>query len=211
MLSLTLYNFSKSYSGNLILSIPDLELTTGIYWFKGENGSGKTTFFKAIAGLHPCQGTVRFHDGVDLRSNPVTYRSHVNYAEAEPNYPGFVTARDLMHFAGAARQVPADKQQQLLDTFGIDTYAHTPCETYSSGMLKKVSLALAFLGTPRVIILDEPLITLDEHARSILTGLIRHHLTTQQGIVLMSSHQALDADLPVNATFHIRNKSLQPQ
>jgi len=209
---LTLKNFSKSYSGNLILSIPDLELTTGIYWFKGENGSGKTTFFKSIAGLHPCQGIVQFHDGIDLHNNPVVYRSHVNYAEAEPNYPGFLTARDLMHFAGTARKVPATKQQELLETFGIDTYAHTPCETYSSGMLKKVSLALAFLGIPRIIILDEPLITLDEKARNILMSLIRHHLTTQRGVVLMSSHQALDAaDLTINATFHIRNKSLQLQ
>jgi ABC-2 type transport system ATP-binding protein len=209
---LTLKDFSKSYSGNLILSIPHLELTTGIYWFKGENGSGKTTFFKSIAGMHPCNGTIQFHDGIDLHQHPVSYRSQVTYAEAEPNYPGFLTARDLMHFAGNARKVPTARQQELLETFGIDAYAHTPCETYSSGMLKKVSLALAFLGTPRVIILDEPLITLDENARKILVDLIRHHLTTHQGIVLMSSHQSLDAaDLTINATFHIRHKSLDRQ
>lgn len=205
----TLKNFSKSYSGHLIIHIDELVLEPGVYWLKGENGSGKTTLFKSLAGLHPCSGEVRFADEITLHNSPVEYRRYVNYAEAEPLYPGFLTARDLFHFVGKAkRALPA--QHQLIDRLGIKSYYENPCETYSSGMLKKLSLALAFLGAPRLIILDEPLITLDERARKTLFELIHEFTAGNKSIVLISSHQSIDESLlPVNQTFTINNKTLQ--
>ncbi len=53
---LKVINFSKSFSGELIISVPMLELQLGTYWIKGENGAGKTTFFKSLSGLIPCDG-----------------------------------------------------------------------------------------------------------------------------------------------------------
>jgi ABC-2 type transport system ATP-binding protein len=205
---LSLSNFRKYYGDHLALSIDALQFQSGAYWVKGENGAGKTTFFKSLAGLLPCQGTVQFDDGTSLHAHPVAYRRRVHYAEAEPLYPGFLTGKDLLRFVGKARQATAGQEQELVDAFAIGGYYETPCETYSSGMMKKLSLALAFLGLPAVILLDEPLITLDERARNMLFGRIR--AAAALGVTfLISSHQPWEpALLPVQGVCQVANQTV---
>lgn len=205
---LTLKNFSKSYSGQLIVEAGDLCFGPGVHWLKGENGSGKTTFFKSVAGLHPCSGKISFDNGIDLHKNPIAYRRQVNYAEAEPAYPSFLTGRDLIHFIGKAKG-DASVQKSLAERFGILSYVENSSGTYSSGMLKKLSIVLAFLGTPRLIILDEPLITLDEGARQTLYSTISDFTADGKTMVLMSSHQEIsESTLDIKRKWIIRNKTL---
>jgi ABC-2 type transport system ATP-binding protein len=206
---LRIRNFSKSYSGNLIIAVPSQDFTKGIYWIKGENGSGKTTFFKSLGGLIPCEGDIEFQDGVSLRNAPVQYRRRVSYGEAEPLYPPYLTSKDLITFIGKARMSSSDQQQNIINKFGIDAYYEKPCGTYSTGMLKKLSLAIAFLGTPELIILDEPLITLDQQARETLLMFVNEYVRVYSSIVLISSHQLLDdMALEIKASFSIVKNTL---
>jgi ABC-2 type transport system ATP-binding protein len=204
-------NFSKSYNDQLVISIPELKLEPGTYWIRGENGSGKSTLFRSLAGLQPYQGTIELSGTVDLREQPLEFRRRVNFSEAEPLFPGFITSKDLIEFVGTARGADVNQQRSITSRLGIDTFIDKRCETYSSGMLKKLSLALAFLGRPNVIILDEPLITLDEQARNTLLGMIAEVDKKGDVITLLSSHQSLDLpDLRIRKSFDIRNKSLVP-
>jgi ABC-2 type transport system ATP-binding protein len=202
-------NFSKSYNDQLVISIPELTLNPGIYWIRGENGSGKSTLFKSLAGLLSYEGSIVLSGNVDLRQQPIEFRRRVNFSEAEPLFPGFLTSKDLIRFVGSARSASIAQQHKIASGFGIDTFIDKRCETYSSGMLKKLSLALAFLGDPKVLILDEPLITLDEEARKMLLSMIADLNKDGDVVTLLSSHQALDMrDLHITRRFRIVNKSL---
>lgn len=206
---LSIRDFSKSYSGTQIISIKSLHLTTGVYWIQGENGSGKTSFFKSLAGLHPCTGTIQFEDGINLHKNPIDFRRRVNYSEAEPLYPGFLTAKDLIRFIGKAKGADRKQQDFFTELFGVNNFFEKPCETFSSGMLKKLSLVLVFLGWPKLIILDEPLITLDEHARTILFQAVENYLKQYRVTLLVSSHQVLESvTLPLAGTYRIQHKTI---
>ena len=203
---LSIKNFEKRYNDTLIVKIDNLELPAGIYWIKGENGSGKSTFFKSVAGLVPFRGTIVFND-FNCTTQPVAFRSRINFAEAEPLYPGFLTAKDLIRFIGKTKGASEENMLTITQHFGVDAFYNKACETFSSGMLKKLSLTLAFLGNPKLIILDEPLITLDEQTRKKLVALIKNY--SEKGVTfLISSHQLIEDNLELAATFEIKQNTI---
>jgi ABC-2 type transport system ATP-binding protein len=85
MIQLT--DLKKKFGNQPVLDIPSFSLDKGIYWIRGLNGSGKTTFLKILSGIVPFQGDVSL-DGTSLRKKPVAYRRLISFAEAEPLYPG---------------------------------------------------------------------------------------------------------------------------
>ncbi len=206
---LQLRGFRKSYQSHLVLSVEALDIPSGINWLKGENGAGKTSLFKSLAGILPFDGEVTL-DSVSLKKDPIAFRRIVNYSEAEPLYPEFLTAKDLVRFVGNAKGSATDEQDFYCARLGVNTYFNKPCGTFSSGMLKKLSLAIAFLGNPRLIILDEPLVTLDEASRESLMKLIMDKLADPRVTFLLSSHQSMDTSvLPVKNIYTIKNKSIE--
>jgi ABC-2 type transport system ATP-binding protein len=207
---LTLHQIQKKYYETLILNIPELELSSGIYWVQGGNGAGKTTCLKVIAGLIPFDGDVIIQATISSKKQPVRYRQLVNYAEAEPLYPGFLTGRDLLRLHTSARGKGHEDITALAAMLGIPAFLNNPVSSYSSGMLKKLSLLLAFTGTPSLVLLDEPLITLDDAAIPVLYEWIRR-FHTQHGVAFfITSHQPIgEGALPVTATLAIRNRNIE--
>jgi ABC-2 type transport system ATP-binding protein len=202
-----LSEFHKEYNGRQILNIPHARFDDGVHWIKGGNGTGKSTLFKSIAGLIPFHGSIAV-DNINMEKQPVLYRSLINFSEAEPSYPSFVTPKDMIRFCGSIKGSSRRHQDELVSTWAMDSFFSKPCGTFSSGMLKKVSLVLAFLGKPRVIILDEPLITLDADARNILFELLKVVLG-KGTIILISSHQPVEhTQLPVSQVWQIENQLL---
>jgi ABC-2 type transport system ATP-binding protein len=195
-------NYKKYFGSQLIADIPLLELEHHIYWLQGDNGSGKTTLIKSIAGLIPFDGTISVA-GADIRKQRMAYRNIVNYAEAEPAYPGFLTGMDLIRFYAKAKNAADNQAAALISSFGIGSYADNKIATYSSGMTKKLSLVLAFIGNPKLMLLDEPLITLDVQSVSNLQRIIGDCYRTGVTFII-TSHQelinGLAARLPKGAT-----------
>ena len=207
---ITVEGLIKEYAGHKVIEVPNLNLDAGIHWFKGKNGSGKTTFFKILSGILPFEGEVTLA-GLDIRKEPVAYRFAINYGEAEPNYPEFLTANDLIGFVAKTKKADKNQVEALVEKLGITPFLYQTTGTYSSGMLKKLSLALAFLGTPKVIILDEPLITIDDQTVEVVYEMVRT-LHAEGTTFLLSSHQDFRFQaLPITGMYLVENKTITKQ
>jgi ABC-2 type transport system ATP-binding protein len=208
---LNVQNFSKSYNNHTIIAVESLVIPEGIHWFKGINGSGKSTFFRSVAGIIPFDGTISWND-LDIRKNDVAYRIQVNMSEAEPLYPDYLSGYDLVKFIAEAKKADDQQLNHLATVLGVDVYWKTPMGTYSSGMLKKISLLTAFLGNPKLIMLDEPLITIDVRSVQIVYELVKEY-SEQRGVsFLLSSHQDFIFEkLHIGNTYLVQNQTITQQ
>jgi ABC-2 type transport system ATP-binding protein len=202
---LTINNFRKAYNDTPILTIPSLTLEPGTHWFRGINGSGKSTLMRTVAGMLPFDGEIWLNDQYEINRQPVPYRMRVNYAEAEPLYPDFLTARDIIRFVGKAKQATDQQITGLAERLGVDQYWNQTTGTYSSGMLKKVALLMAFLGQPDLILLDEPLTTIDDRAAQILFDLIKAHQAKGVSFGLASHQDVGLTELRIDRVFLVEN------
>jgi ABC-2 type transport system ATP-binding protein len=186
----------KEYGERVILSIPGLTLTEGIYWLTGTNGSGKTTLLKIVSGLIPFSGEIIL-EGVNLRANPVDYRRFMSSAEAEPVFPTYLTGRELIRFHHEIRRGSRTQTDQLVERLGFGQFLSTPVGTYSSGMIKRLSLLLAFIGHTKLILLDEPLATLDAEAAILLPLLMMEYRKAYGTSFIFSSHSSFHDENPI--------------
>jgi ABC-2 type transport system ATP-binding protein len=201
-------NVYKTYDQEPVLEISNLTLERNIYWLQGINGSGKTTFLSMLAGLIPFKGDILL-DGINLRQNPLSYRRLVNFAEAEPLYPDFLTGIELVKFYQDIRNAASVQTDLLVNLFNMHRFLSMPIGSYSSGMIKKLSLLLAFIGKPSLILLDEPLATLDEGSIHILPELISAYNKEFKTCFIFSSHQPFKSYSLVINKILINDQSLQ--
>ena len=133
----------------------------------------------------------------------------VNYSEAEPLYPDFLNGRELIKFYVATKKGNIHECMRHAEQLQLQHALQKQTGAYSSGMLKKLSLILAFAGNPKWILLDEPLITLDTDAVQVVLQLIEQ--AYQQGIsFLLTSHQDVafpHHNLPLQ-TLYIKDKTI---
>lgn len=190
-MKLTLRQIHKKYGAHTVLRFESWEIEQGIHWLKGGNGVGKTTLFRIICGLTDSIGDVVLNN-VSLKKHPQQFRSKISYAEAEPAYPTFITAAELLAFYKDIRNASQDEIDFLIDLFEMRPFLKQKIGGYSSGMLKKLSLICAFIGEVELYILDEPLITIDASSAEKLYRLISEKAKEGKSF-LLSSHQEIDS------------------
>lgn len=153
----------KSYAGRRVVDGLDLRLETGtVLALLGPNGAGKTTTVEICEGFRAADaGTVRVL-GQPPRAASLRPRVGV-MPQAGGVYPGLRAAEVLRLFASyAARPLDPDT---LLERLGLVDVARTACRRLSGGQQQRLSLALAIVGRPELVFLDEPTAGLDPQAR----------------------------------------------
>jgi ABC-2 type transport system ATP-binding protein len=184
---LTIRQFKKSYVTGFELKIESLRLESGIHMIRGENGSGKSTLMRAIAGIHDFEGEICF-ENLNVKKHPVPYRKMIGFSDADPKFPEFLSLDELIEFVKGTRKVEGVDITFLKRVLLVGDYSRNPIASYSSGMVKKTGLLLAFLGNPKLVILDEPFTTIDLQSQHNLVDLIKSK-EKEGASFLLTSHQ----------------------
>ncbi len=201
-------SFIKTYKGYTVLDVPELHIPAGVSWFQGINGSGKSTFFKSISGIIPFEGEVFLDQSLSLKKSPLEFRRQINYSFAEPRYPEFVSGKEILDYYRSVYEWPQERLEELIDLFGVRSFYGSRIGTYSSGMLKKISLISVFAGTPRILALDEPFTTIDTATQEILLERLRECLAQGQSIFIASHHDWPQYLLATDHHFKVENRGI---
>lgn len=162
-----------------------------IYGLLGPNGAGKTTTLRMLSTLIKPDGGDAFVLGHSIVREPQKVRDCIGFMTSELKLEGFFTPDYLFDFFGAMhgveKAVLAERKQMLFRRFGIDEYAHVRVKDLSTGMLQKVSLVVAIVHDPEVVIFDEPTNGLDVITAKVVTDFLLE-LKAMGKSVLLSTH-----------------------
>jgi ABC-2 type transport system ATP-binding protein len=169
------------------LSIPG----GSFYGLVGPNGAGKTTLLSMAVGvIRPDSGS-SIVDGFDVWGNPIPAKTALGVLPESDFLPRRLTGAELLESVGLLRGLPgpvvAERSAELLGVLDLADAATTVIADYSTGMTKKIALAVALLHGPKVLVLDEPLESVDPVSASTIRSIL-HGFTETGGTVLFSSH-----------------------
>ena len=172
----------------------DLEVKRGdVFGLIGPNGSGKSTTIKMILGLiRPTKGSVRLF-GLDPRAKAA--RARLGYLPELSRLHPFLTASEtVMYYAGLSGMKGADakrRTRELLEELNLSHVADRTVGGFSKGMARRVAIAAALVGSPELLVLDEPASGLDPIGTREVKELVGR-LAAGGMTVLLTSHQLFD-------------------
>jgi len=165
-----------------------------LFGFLGLNGAGKTTTIRMLTTLLPPSGGTALLWGHDVAREPLDVRRLVGLVSDETSESQSAwTAREYLGYFARIRRLaaPTDVVEHLLDRVGLDVrFRGKLIGAYSTGMKRRVEIARALMGGPKVLFLDEPTRGLDLPAKRDMWKLLRDLAATEQVTTFLSSHDA---------------------
>lgn len=198
-MKIVLKNITKKYKNKEVLSHLNFEFDNKIYAFIGHNGSGKSTLMRIITGLiEPTQGEVIFYQNdkiIDYKKVKFGYLSQEFNAFKE-----FTVYEQLEYFAimkKINKKVYSNEIKKVLVEVNLWENKDVKCKNLSGGMIRRLGIAQTLLGSPDVIILDEPVVGLD----------------TDERMRFMEIIKSIQLDIPIIFSTHIIDdiSSLSPE
>jgi ABC-2 type transport system ATP-binding protein len=212
---LTLRGLSKRWRKDLPLVLDDLDLTLApgtTTWVGGRNGVGKTTMLRVAAGLiDPDSGRAAVW-GVSATENRVRYQQLVSFLPAgDRGLYARLTVRRQLEFWARIAMVPRERFRETIDaaieTFELDELAERRVDRMSMGQRQRLRIAMTFLPRPEVVLLDEPLTSLDTEAGVLLQAAVAE-VIARDGAVLWCSPSGEHLDLTFDARWTIEHGRL---
>lgn len=190
--SVTISIISKRFGDKQALKSVDLKLTPGdIYALIGPNGSGKTTLIKIMVGLlGPDLGSINLF-GNDIVKHPEEAKRTFGYVSDLPLGYEYLSGLELLYLSaslkGISKKEGVKQIKDLKNLFPIADFIDQPMAHYSRGNLQKVAFLAALIGSPKLLVIDEPIIGLDPDSINIF-GKKLSEFGKQGGTVFFATH-----------------------
>ena len=195
-MELKIENLTKKYGEKTALQSFSYTFSSGIYGILGANGAGKSTLMNLITdNVKRTEGKILW-EGTDILELGKKFRSLVGYMPQQQGmYPEY-SAVGFLRYIASVKEIPrkAANEQigQLLEVVNLKDAAHKKLGGFSGGMKQRVLLAQALLGSPMVLILDEPTAGLDPKERLRLRNYIND--LSENRIVFLTTHIVSDIE-----------------
>jgi ABC-2 type transport system ATP-binding protein len=197
MAELEVRDVSKRFGRTPVLDRVSLRIGPGVTGMLGPNGAGKTTLLRILATvLAPDTGSVRHGDRTATGSRSLhDIRADLGYAPQEPGfYPNF-TVFDFVDYVAVLKEMDDrrarhDEVRRVISLVGLDEVAHRPIRRLSGGMRRRTAVAQALLGSPGVLLLDEPTAGLDPEQRLRFRSVLSQR--DEHQTVVLATHQTED-------------------
>lgn len=189
MNAIEIKNLTKNFGEKQALTGLNMTVPTGsIYGFIGKNGSGKSTTEKIICGLlNPTGGQVKIYDK-DYTNEDIRASIGV-LIEAPGCYPNYSVWNNLMlQAANLSIKNPQDEVRRVLKLVRMEGAASNKFKNCSLGMKQRIGIAMALMGKPKLLVLDEPINGLDADGMRIMREILTDIVKDNECTVLVSSH-----------------------
>lgn len=191
---LSVKNLSKSYRGIEAVKPMDYLFTAGrCIALIGPNGAGKTTVLRMLAGsLKPTTGKIDFKE----QTIKDDFRQWIGYLPQYPVFYSWMSGKEFLVYSGRlaklTKKEAADRADKLLDKVGLGDVKNRRIGKYSGGMKQRLGIAQAIIHEPKILLLDEPVSSLDPIGRREVLELMEE--LKEQMTILFSTHILSDAD-----------------
>lgn len=210
-MNISIEHVTKKIKDATVLKDICLEMKGGtVYGLQGKNGSGKTMLMRAISGLiRPTSGRIVIN-GEQLHKNISIPRSIGLLLENPSLLPEYDASQNLKLLAKMQGGVPEEEIRQLIRDVGLDDAGHKKVEKYSLGMKQRLGIAAAILGSPDIILLDEPINAIDGEGVEEIRSLILS-LKNEKRIIIVACHDKEEMNLLADEIVHLRDGRIEGQ
>ncbi len=192
MLKIT--NLSKTYAGSSVKSVDNLslELKQGeIFGFLGPNGAGKSTTIKSIVGILPPDEGIIEINGYNLKTDPLNAKMSMGYVPDNHAVYERLTGREFVNYVADLYGVSKEERETIanyyVEKFKLTAAFDKQIKSYSHGMKQKITLISALVHSPKLWVLDEPLVGLDPQSAYQVKKYMKEH-AKKGNTVFFSSH-----------------------
>ena len=183
-------NLKKSYNNKIVLDIKSLDIEEKtIYGLIGKNGAGKSTLMKLILGLvKKDEGIIKVF-GKEINSkNQKTFNKNFGALIESPSFYDHLSGYENLEIVCQLKGVNQEEIRKTLDLVGLNNVGNKKAREYSLGMKQRLGIAMSLIGSPKLLILDEPINGLDpqgiEEMRNLFKNIVKNTTTS----ILISSH-----------------------